>query len=359
MSNEEIPPLEEWEAERRQAQFAENAEILRELRAARAVARQKEAEVAEMRDRLGLYERLEDIRLEPPEWLAPDKPKRHVAIPCLGLGDLHWGERVNPETIGGVNAYDLEIAEARLERAFTGTITVARDYWAGLDYDGFQVFLTGDMISGTIHEELRETNEETLTETVISLVEPLAAGIELLAGEFERLSVLCVVGNHGRFTRKTRVKAPQENADWLIYQMVARDFRDRDDVHIEVATGFEGRATVYGTRYLLRHRAPSGGGTGIAGIMSPLLLGVHRLTKRAAAAGNPFDIMVCGHYHQSVFYPSRGIIVAGSPKGYDEYAAEKSFEPEPPQSTLWLTTPERGVTQYAPIFCADREAEGW
>lgn len=32
---------------------------------------------------------------------------------------------------------------------------------------------------------------------------------------------------------------------------------------------------------------------------------------------------------------------------------------EPPQQAAWLMTPEHGRTVTFPVFCMDREAEGW
>ena len=72
-----------------------------------------------------------------------------------------------------------------------------------------------------------------------------------------------------------------------------------------------------------------------------------------------FDTIVCGHWHQLILAPSQGVIVNGSLKGLDEYAAISNFAPERPQQAMWVTTPEYGVTFTAPVFCADRKKEGW
>ena len=78
--------------------------------------------------------------------------------------------------------------------------------------------------------------------------------------------------------------------------------------------------------------------------------------REAATRRKPY--LVVGHFHQ-YRPPSAGIIMGGSMKGYDEYAAGKHFRPERPQQGFWLTSPEHGPTIAAPIFCDDRKAEGW
>lgn len=353
--------LETYAEDRARARFTENQEIARTARALRSAVDQKDKEIAELQKKLGLYERLDAARLDPPEWLSPKKPsKPHTGIPCLLLTDVHWDETVDPRQVDGVNCYNRAIAERRLRGAFDGTVKVARDYMAGLTYEGFQLFLGGDIVSGIIHEELKETNEATIMDSVVSVLEPMEAGINLLAQTFGKVHVTAVVGNHGRNSRKPRAKnRAQDNFDWLIYKLVERDFRERPNVTVQVADGADAHVQIYATRYLLTHGDQFRGGTGISAALAPLLLGAHRKTRRQSAAGKPYDLMVMGHWHQTIFMPSKGLIVGGSVVGYNEYAALENLEPEPPQCCLWITTPERGVTLQSPVFVADREAEGW
>jgi hypothetical protein len=58
-------------------------------------------------------------------------------------------------------------------------------------------------------------------------------------------------------------------------------------------------------------------------------------------------------------FPGKGLIVGGSLVGYSEYNYINNHEPEPPQCAFWVTTPQHGVTFTAPVFVADRKAEGW
>lgn len=342
------------------ARYAENAELARQARAARAVAQEHERELTDLRKRIGLYERLEKESFAPPTWLAPKRPEPHRAIPCLLLTDIHWDEVIEPDEVEGYNAYNRRIAQQRLERAFVGAVEVCRSYFAGVEYDGFQLFLGGDLLSGVIHEELTETNQAQICDSILTVIEPLHAGLDLLAREFGRLNVTAVVGNHGRRTRKPRAKRrAKDNFDWLVYQLVAKGLRERSEISFQVATAADADATVYQTRYRLTHGDQFRGGSGIAAELSPLLLGAHRKTRRQSAVGKPYDVLVMGHWHQTLWLPSKGVIVGGSVCGYNEWAYQNNLSPEPPQCSLWLTTPERGITMFAPVFVADQEAEGW
>lgn len=352
--------LEEFAEERETARFAENQELLRQLRAARAVARAREEEAAELRGRLRVYEALDEAVLSPPDWLVPTDSAggRHVAIPSIMVTDIHWGERVRPEEVGGVNAYDTTIAEARIKRAAEGAIKVCSTYLAGLEYEGLQLCLGGDLLSGEIHRELRESNVETTTESVVGVLEALVAAVRMLADYFERIHVAAVVGNHGRTTRRTRSKRKaRDNYDWLVYQLLARELRADDRVTVQVADAADLHFRVYDTRYCLTHGDQFRGGTGIAASLSPLLLGVHRKRRRDAQVGSPWDVLVLGHFHETHFM--RDFIVGGSIVGYSEYAYQRNLNYEPASAALWLTTPERGITFRLPVEVQDPAQEGW
>lgn len=341
------------------AKFAENAELQRSARAARAVAAEQAEELDRIRKRLSLYEALDEQKLAPPTWLTPaKKPGKHAAIPTLLLTDIHYDEVVKPQQIGGLNAYTRAIADQRIKRAFGGAVMMARDYLSGVDYEGFNLFLGGDLLSGIIHEELRETNEAVVTESIVSVVEPLEAGILQLAEHFGKVHVSAVVGNHGRNTRKPRAKnRATDSFDWLVAKMVERGLRHDPRITFNISQAADTHVKVYNHRYCLTHGDQFVGGSGISGALAPLLLGVHRKSKRDAATGNEWDTLVMGHFHTSYFL--KGLIVGGSIVGYNEYAYGANLGYEEPQAAFWLTTPERGITVSAPIFVQDRKAERW
>lgn len=360
MSGKQPPSLEEWGKEQDDARFKENAAIARSARTARHALAEKEKEVDELKRRLALHEELATIPSAPPEWMAPARPSEQHAIPTFLVTDVHYDEVVNPAEVEGYNCYNRRIADMRLQKAFTGAVRMTQHYFAGVKYDGFQLFLGGDLMSGIIHEELTETNQATLCESILAVTEPFEAGINLLAKEFKKVNVTCVVGNHGRRTRKPRSKfRAKDNFDWLVYQLIAKYMRGRKDVTMHVGEAADATATVYSTRYRLTHGDQFKGGSGISAELSPLLLGSHRKSRRQSAIGKPYDVLVMGHWHQTLWLPSKGVIMGGSVVGYSEHSYIENFAAEPPQCSLWLTTPEHGITLCAPVFVQDRKAEGW
>lgn len=354
------PSLAQFADAQTEARFAENSEIARNNRALRSAIRERDEELETVRKRLRVYESIEAADPAPPKWLVPPKKKqaKHCAIPSLLLTDIHYGEKIEPTEIGGVNCYDTRIAEQRVRRAAEGAVKMCRDYLSGVEYDGLQLMLGGDLLSGDIHEELRETNVESTTESVVGVLEIIVAAIRLLADHFGQVHIAAVVGNHGRTTRKPRAKKrAQDNYDSMVYQLVARELRQDSRVTMQVATASDIHFSVYNTRYCLTHGDQFRGGSGISGALSPLMLGTHRKRKRDAMAGAPWDVLVMGHWHSSYFLSD--LIVGGSVVGYNEYAYVNNLGPEDPMAALWLNTPERGITTYSPVHLLDRAAEGW
>lgn len=295
-------------------------------------------------------------RVKPPKWLTPARPRKHRATVCTILSDCHFDEVVRADEIGGVNACNRAIGELRLRRWADRVIRVSRDYLAGVEFDGVVVMLGGDIFSGNLHD-LAETNEDTMMGSLLHWSSQIAAALTLLATEFERVHVPVVVGNHGRFTRKPRTKLrARDNADWALGHLLARHFDGDPRVTVSVADDPDAFVPVYGTTHLLTHGDQVSGGAGIGGIWPPIMRMVARKSQRYTS---PFDLVVMGHWHQLIAAPTQGLIVNGSLKGYDEYAAVNNFRPEPAQQALWLVTPEHGVTVTAPVLVADRAAEGW
>ena len=279
-----------------------------------------------------------------PEWLVKKEGrKKQPAIPLSFLSDLHGDEVVNPDEVEGVNEYDRGIAKKRLENFFNKTVRVAKTFLSGLTYSGIVIPIGGDIVSGIIHEELRETNGAKILDGCLYWSAQIASGLRYMADEFGDVYAPCVVGNHGRLDKKPRAKgAVQDNFDWLVYELIARELARDKRIRVDVSKSFDMTFAVYDTRYCMTHGDQFKGGSGISGLLSPLMIGDARKRKRKA-----YDYLIMGHWHQRNHF--KRIVVNGSIKGYDEWSARMNFDCEPPQQAFWLTDAEHGVTFEAPI----------
>lgn len=68
-----------------------------------------------------------------------------------------------------------------------------------------------------------------------------------------------------------------------------------------------------------------------------------------------YDTLLLGHWHQLIML--QRLIVNGSLKGYDEYAAQNNFGFERPQQGLWITHPIHGITFSMPVHLEDTPTE--
>lgn len=295
---------------------------------------------------------------QPPKWVFKLPPNKKVVhgIPSLMLSDLHQGEVIYASQVGGVNEYNTKIFKRRLARVVEGSIKLLRQTLSPGYFGGMVVILGGDMIEGVIHDELRETSDQTVFQALVTTHDALIPHLKLLADEFGRLYMPCVPGNHGRLDRKPRKKnGPLLNFDWLLYQFLARtigaDPVYRKKITFQIPDGFDASYRIYNTRYLLTHGDKFTGGNGITGPLLPWMRGDMKTRKQYSAMGKPYDVLVMGHWHQLRYL--EGIIVNGCLPGFNEYAMSMGFGYEPPQQALWLTHPSRGITFREAIWADD------
>jgi hypothetical protein len=353
---------------------ASQSKLAREHAQAKARVRDLEQRVAELEQEQAGLRFLTTADSTAPAWLAVKAPTGlYHATPALDLSDLHLDEVVRPEEVEGLNAYNREIAVLRLRRCLEHTVLMARKYLAGVTYDGFLLQLLGDTFSGTIHDELVQTNEDTLFGSMLFWSKELVGFVGGLVEEFGKVHVVAVPGNHGRQTRKPRAKLrARDNCDWFVAHLIAQAFRNDDRVTFNIPESADVDVRIYNTLIHDTHGDQARGGSGISGKHAPLALMEHRKARRALQVeslkrrerkGRPikteglFGVLHHGHFHE--YSPGR-IACNGSLKGIDEFSYTSNFGFEEPIQAFYLVTPEHGVSLHAPIYCAaSRREEKW
>lgn len=292
---------------------------------------------------------------KPPEWLHAEHPKDSPGIPMTIWSDWHWGERVFKEQVGGVNEFNRKIAKVRVKELVDRTIVLAKHHMVNPDYPGIVVCLGGDFITGDIHEELRETNEGTVQQSLLEAEEHLLAGLLRFADEFGKVFVPCVVGNHGRSTLKPRHKNRiYTSYEWNLYCHLERHLRDDKRFLFSVPGEADAYFKVFDHRFMLTHGDSLGvkGGDGIIGALGPIARGTMKVGRSQAQVGRNFDTLLMGHWHT---YIPRGeavpVIVNGTLKGFDEFAhTGLRVSYSRPSQALWFVHPTYGVTAQWQIF---------
>jgi|SRR5579859_4468907 len=348
--------VEELEQQERTALIAENRKIRAKLRGAMAELS------AIHRDNLSADEiraeiyNLEAMVPDPPKWVIDTADAEHdVHVPVMFWSDWHWGEVVKPDQVGGANEFNRAIAKKRLQKLLRTSMSIINNYVGAMSLPGVILALGGDMISGNIHDELVETNDGSLQQTILELQDELAAAITVLADAYGKVFIPAVVGNHGRMNHKPRMKNRVfESYEWNLYQQLERFFRNDPRVHFMIPNGTDALFSVYGHRILLTHGDALGvkGGDGIIGALGPITRGAIKVGRSEAQIGRDFDTIMMGHWHT---YIPRGeatpAMVNGTLKGYDEYARLGLRVPfSRPSQALFFVHPKHGITSQWPIY---------
>ena len=282
----------------------------------------------------------------------PIKPRlstaEHEATAVSIWSDWHVDEVVRAEQVHNRNEYSPEIARKRVERLATNLIKLVQKERQSVAIKNLVIHLGGDFIGGWIHDELQQTNSMSPVQATQFAAELVIAAIDYVIknGDFERIILLCTVGNHGRTTHKMQFANLTETSyETLIYDSVAKAFRGNDSVEINFPEGGVGYQEVYGYTIRFYHGHQVRYKDGVGGLTIPL-------NKKQAKwdLSRQADLNVMGHWHD-FSVPNNRTVLNGSLKGWDAYAAENGFSYQPPMQAFFLIDKKRGRTITCPIFC--------
>lgn len=263
----------------------------------------------------------------------------------LCLGDLHFGEVVDPEQTGNFSRFNMQIAEARFNHTIDTCIKLAREKMVNYRFPKLHVFGLGDFVSGIIHDELRVNDELGIVAQCLEAERIVRAGLLKLCQVFEQVEFTGVVGNHGRVTEHYYFKGKaNNNYDYLIYKVLERTLSNQPNLKFNVPQSFFTIADVEGTRFLLTH------GDVVKSWMGMPFYGLSRAYMKwrvlHADYGYDFQHMVIGHFHNpNIFTIIRNkLIINGCLKGGDEYSIGAIAAACDPVQYMFGVHPTRGIT---------------
>jgi hypothetical protein len=268
------------------------------------------------------------------------------AVPILLCSDWHCGAVVKPETVNGLNAYDVDTFHERAAALFRNTLKVVRMVRFTSDIKRIVVWLGGDLIDNQIHPEQVQTQELSPTQQLIECERSIVAGLDYLLanGEFDEIIVPCSYGNHGRTTVKRQAdNAHATSYEWLMYQSLQRHYRNTEKIKFCISDGNILYLDVLGQKLRFHHGDAIKYGGGVGGITVPLQKWVYRQDVGIRA-----DHSFFGHFHQLTL--GQNWSVNGSLIGATAYGLKLGFPPERPQQLLRFIDRDRGFTVSAPVL---------
>jgi hypothetical protein len=188
------------------------------------------------------------------------------AVPVIVASDWHYEELVLRSSVSGLNEFNLDIAHKRSVEFFQNALVLINIFKRDVKINTIVLALIGDFISGSIHEELAESNQLAPIEALMAVQERLASGIQFLLDNSNlKLVIPCHTGNHGRTTAKQRHATDKGNSfEYYMYHQLANHFRKTKRVKFLVADGYHSYVDIHGyvVRFHHGHMLKFNGGVG-------------------------------------------------------------------------------------------------
>lgn len=325
---------------------AKESSLKAKLKEEAAKRRQAECELAELEGRfevlLGGADRKNLKKLE----TLKSRKRKGSATGIICCNDWHAEESVDPEVVNGMNEFNLEIADRRIQRMWNKAeylVEFARNI---SDIDDLVVWLGGDLINGAIHEELEESNFLGPAEAILWVQERVAMGLEKLSKlkQIKSIRVVTSYGNHGRSTRKRRISTGYRHSwEWLSYNNLAKWFSAEKKIAFQVAKGYHNWVNVQGYDVRFHHGDAVRFGGGVGGPSIPLNKKIGAWNKQRKA-----HLDVLGHFHQTLVGPQ--YVMCGCLVGHNAYAIEIGAEYELPHQTFIVMDKDYGRVMSLPIW---------
>jgi transposase-like protein len=283
---------------------------------------------------------------KPQLWKRVKTGRSEASTAILCLTDWHCEEQVDPETCGGKNEYNLEICARRAKNVFAKALELIDNWRHTWPIDELYVPLLGDFITGYIHEELVETNYLSPTEASLFVEQLLLDGLSFMLRESKvsRIIVPTCFGNHGRTTQKKRIKTGYKNSfEWLLYNHLARYFRNEPRVEFRITKGYHSWQEIQGRQCRLHHGDFIKYQGGIGGITIPVEKAIAAWNKTQRA-----DYDFFGHWHQHL--PAWRFVSCGCMIGYNDFSVAIKAEFQEPSQPLVLMSRKYGKVADWPVF---------
>lgn len=267
------------------------------------------------------------------------------ATPVIVASDWHVEEEVKPETVSGLNAFNLEIAEQRVKKFFQSSLRLMQLLNQDVQITSAVLALLGDFITNEIHDELKDLNQLQPINALALAQSHIVSGIEFLLNHSKYEYVIpCHSGNHARTTKSTHFSAENGHSlEYLMYLHLAAYFRGEKRVKFIIPEGYHSYLQVYGETLRFHHGHAIKYGGGVGGIFIPAFKAIAQWNKARTAGLDVF-----GHFHQHKDGDS--FLSNGSLIGYNGFAVAIKADYEPPRQTLFLVDKKRGRTCTWPIL---------
>lgn len=277
--------------------------------------------------------------------VKPVKRNKMSATAIICLGDVHCEEEVLPESVNGLNEYNLEIADRRLNNFWNNSVRLLEITAKDTILDAVILNVLGDMITGNIHEENLENCLLQPMDAILWMQERMIGGLKLLSAKCKELklplTVVCKVGNHSRITDKIHISTEEGNSlEWMLYHTLKKFF---PEITWIIDRSYLTYLDLYGKTIRVHHGTAIKNGGGVGGVMIAMAKANDGWNR-----GRRADLNICGHGHQDIH--AFDTIMNASVIGYNSFAVRIKAKYEEAKQKFFLYTSRGVVTSEHVIF---------
>lgn len=259
------------------------------------------------------------VAFDPLPLVAVQRPKasKTPMSAVLHLTDWHVGEVTQFGETEGWGKFNWEVAQDRVMQqlvpSFLRWVDAQR---SGYVLDQLTICLTGDFISGDIHDELRRTNEFPVPVQTAKAGQLIAQAVTALAPEFKNVQLVEIgADNHSRLVQKPQAKQKAANSlGYLVYEIANGLLAKHANVTTVRSEGMKLLFDIGKFKFLGEH------GDTVKSWQGVPWYGMEREVAREATRrmfdNRGFHHVIMGHYHVPFFSK---FIVGGCLGGTSEY----------------------------------------
>ena len=282
-----------------------------------------------------------------PEPLTTKAPKIEInknkieQVKVALISDVHFDEVVKKEQVMNFNEYNQEVALKRLWKFLKASILITENDKKIFNINQLNIFFLGDMLSGIIHDELIETNETNVSDSIMILSDVLAQMIIIYTKYFNKIIIDCDFGNHGGITQKKTYKNRYVNFDTILYNIIKlrlQNYINDNRVEMYVNTSPYGIREILGWKFLHSH------GDDVKSWNQISYYGLKRRfanIKELYENSGGFDYWLNAHTHKPAYIDQT--LTNGSIIGLNEYSLAKFGNKSPISQKFFGVNKEYGV----------------
>lgn len=244
--------------------------------------------------------------------------ENHLVMP---ITDVHYGEIIDPYAINEKNSYNTDISKRRHIELFKEAVSMAQLNNCSI----LDIPVLGDIFSGNIHDELKETNEAPITKLIVDYYKFICGAIISLKNVFKEINLHCVVGNHSRINPKWQSKNKSyDNYEYILYSFLKDKFDSVDGINVIVSDSTVLFASIGGMTWKLEHGDAYRGGSAFVSPWGTVSRDNFKDYMIYSELDKKPDAVLMGHWHSAGWLPMQGnnipIIEAPSLVGPGEYS---------------------------------------